>query len=204
MKYYLSSYKFGKESEKLASMAPLGEMLYISNALDITGYDEERKKNTEQEEISTLTQLGLKVEQLDLREYFGEKNRLKQKLVEKKAVFIRGGNVFVLRQAMNLSGMDEILNDLIENDDFLYSGFSAAGCVLAPTLDAYKIVDDSEQLPYQNSTTIMQGLGHTTFCLMPHWDSDHPESKDIDKEIEYCIANKISYKAIRDGEVLIF
>lgn len=39
--------------------------------------------------------------------------------------------------------------------------------------------------------------------FMPHWDSDHPESADIEKEITYCKENNISYKAIRDGEVII-
>jgi len=38
---------------------------------------------------------------------------------------------------------------------------------------------------------------------MPHWDSNHPESVDIDKEIAYCKENNIQYKAIRDGEVII-
>ncbi|MEK9181876.1 MAG: hypothetical protein AAB786_02535 [Patescibacteria group bacterium] len=38
---------------------------------------------------------------------------------------------------------------------------------------------------------------------MPHFDSDHPESEAINKEIEFCQQNNIPYKAIRDGEVII-
>ena len=39
--------------------------------------------------------------------------------------------------------------------------------------------------------------------ILPHYKSDHPESEDIDKEVEYCDKNNIPYKTLRDGEVMI-
>ena len=39
--------------------------------------------------------------------------------------------------------------------------------------------------------------------LLPHYDSDHPESEDIAKEVEYCKNNNVPYKTLRDGEVII-
>ena len=139
---------------------------------------------------------------LDLRDYFGKQDELRNKLEERGAIFISGGNVFVLRQAMRLSGLDKILPEL-QDTDFLYAGYSAAGCVLAPNLKAYEIVDPLDTPYSEQKEVIWKGLGFVDWALMPHWDSDHPESADIDKEIAYCKENNIPYKAIRDGEVIV-
>ena len=39
--------------------------------------------------------------------------------------------------------------------------------------------------------------------ILPHYKSDHQESKDIDKEVECYIQNKILFKVLKDGEVII-
>ena len=105
---------------------------------------------------------------------------------------------------MKLSGFDNILQTLLDRKDFLYAGYSAGACVLAPSLEAYKFVDDSKDTPYlELKEVLFDGLGILDFAFMPHYDSDHPESEAIAKEIEYCIKNKILFKAFRDGEVLI-
>ncbi|MDI1234349.1 MAG: hypothetical protein PSX81_08710 [bacterium] len=39
--------------------------------------------------------------------------------------------------------------------------------------------------------------------ILPYSNSVHPETEDIGKSIEYCIDNKILFKALRDGEVII-
>ncbi|WP_301108021.1 hypothetical protein [Sporosarcina sp.] len=41
------------------------------------------------------------------------------------------------------------------------------------------------------------------YAIAPHYKSDHPESQDIDRSIEYMIDNKIPFIALKDGEVLI-
>jgi dipeptidase E len=88
--------------------------------------------------------------------------------------------------------------------DFLYGGFSAAGCVLAPDLHAYQIVDNPKDFPYAESQeTLWEGLGLVDFAFMPHFDSDHPESADIGKEIQFCQEMSMPYRAVRDGEVII-
>jgi dipeptidase E len=38
---------------------------------------------------------------------------------------------------------------------------------------------------------------------MPHWNSDHPESADIDKEIAYCEQHGLAYLPLKDGDVHI-
>lgn len=203
MKFYLSSYKLGNETGRLKNLVPNGKIGYIPNALDFSYADAERRRKSIEEDMSSLSGLGLEVKLVNLRDYFNKHDELKKQLEELRAIFISGGNVFVLRQAMKLSGFDKILKDLQAENDFLYAGYSVAGCVLAPNLKAYEIVDKPDA-PYGESNEIIwEGLGLVDFTFMPHWDSDHPESADIDKEIEYCKKNNIPYKAIKDGEVII-
>ncbi len=202
MKYYLSSYELGNETDKLKVLAPKGKIGYIPNARDFTGTDPERRAKRNANNMNSLRGLGLEVELVNLSDYFGKQDELKKKLEELGAIFISGGNVFVLRQAMKLSGLDEILKEL-RDTDFLYAGYSAAGCVLGPNLKAYEIVDKIDTPYPDQKEVIWEGLGFVDWAFMPHWDSDHPESADIEKEIAYCKENNIPYKTIRDGEVII-
>lgn len=203
MKFYLSSYEIGNETERLKKLVPNGKIGYIPNARDFTSADPERRAKRNEKDMGSLRELGLEVGMINLRDYFGNRDGLKKKLDELGAIFISGGNVFVLRQAMKLSGLDEILKELRDNNNFLYAGYSAAGCVLAPNLKAYEIVDKPDTPYDEQKEVIWDGLGFVDFAFMPHWDSNHPESADIEKEIAYCKQNNISYKAIRDGDVII-
>jgi len=202
MKYYLSSYELGNEIEKFKSLVPKGKIGYIPNARDFTGADPERRAKGNNKNMALLRELGLEVELVDLRDYFGKKSELKKKLEEIGAIFISGGNVFVLRQAMKLSGLDEILKEM-QDTDFLYAGYSAAGCVLGPNLKCYEIVDKVDTPYSEQKDVIFEGLGFIDWAFMPHFDSNHPESENILKEIIYCKENNISYKTVRDGEVII-
>ncbi|HEY4503039.1 MAG TPA: Type 1 glutamine amidotransferase-like domain-containing protein [Candidatus Paceibacterota bacterium] len=203
MKFYLSSYELGNEIEKLKKLIPKGRIGYIPNARDFTGADPERRERRNKNDMQSLRELGLEIEMINLRDYFGKQSELKKKLEELGAIFISGGNVFVLRQAMKLSGLDEILKELRDDSDFLFAGYSAAGCVLAPSLKGMELVDPLDTPYSEQKEIIWDGLGFVDFRFMPHWDSNHPESSDIDKEITYCKENNIPYKAIRDGEVII-
>ncbi len=204
MKYYLSSFELGNETEKLKALVPKGKIGYIPNARDAS--DPERREKRNNTDIASLRELNLEVELVNLSDYFERQNELKKKLDELGAIFISGGNVFILRQAMKLSGMDEILYKM-QNTNFLYAGYSAAGCVLSRDLTCYKIVDRTD-IPYctpyrEQKEVIWEGLGFIDWAFMPHWDSDHSESADIEKEIAYCKENNIPYKAIKDGEVIV-
>ena len=136
MKFYLSSYKLGNKTGQLKKLVPYGKIGYIPNALDFSNADLVRRKNHIEKDISALRELGLTVELLDLKDYFDNQSALKEKLTELGAVFVSGGNTFVLRQAMKLSGLDKLLREFNKDDNFLYAGYSAAGCVLSPDLNA--------------------------------------------------------------------
>jgi len=205
MKFYLSSYKFGNEIEELKKLIPKNKKTaYISNALDFSD-DLERRRKGEESAIEQFKNLNLDVEIIDLREYFNQKDKLEKKLNAFGIIWVRGGNCFVLRQAMKLSGFDNILKNLAEkNVDILYGGDSAGICVLAPTLKGIDLMDDLTQRPYRKQIgTIWEGLGILNYSIIPHYNSDHPESKDTDKTVRYMIKNKILFKVLEDGEVII-
>lgn len=202
MKLYLSSYKLGNEVEKLKKLLGHGKIAYISNALDSVK-DTNWLNEFVAYDIQELTNANLDVEKLDLRNYFGKENELRDKLNNLSGIWVSGGNVFVLRQAMKLSGLDKIIKEFRSRPDFVYGGYSAGACVLSPSLKGYEIVDDPQNQPYELKETIWDGLGLIDYVFVPHFKSNHPESADIDKEIEYLQKNNIPFKALRDGEVLI-
>lgn len=205
MKFYLSSFKFGNKKAQLKKLAPSENIWIVPNALDFRPTNDIQTTKSIENKIMRLNEIGLHAKTLDLKEYFSKKDELKTKINDYRAVFVMGGNVFVLRQAMKLSGFDEILLSHKNDPNFLYSGYSAAGCVLAPNLEPYKVVGDATVTPYRESKNVIwEGLGLVDFALMPHYQSDHPESESINKGIKYCQENNIKYKALRDGEVLIF
>ncbi|HMO18488.1 MAG TPA: Type 1 glutamine amidotransferase-like domain-containing protein [Oligoflexia bacterium] len=182
-----------------------GKLDYIPNALDFTTADPEKRLKHIASDSDLLKELGFSVRVLDLREYFGKQKELQDRLSEVSSVWVSGGNTFVLRQAMNLSGFDELMSSYLhDRKDFLYGAYSAGCCVLSPDLSHLQQVDDPNDFPYPEITeTIWDGLGYIDFAFLPHYRSDHPESADIEKEVEYCIDNKILFIALRDGEVLI-
>ncbi len=203
MKFYLSSYKIGNDVDKLKNLIPENKKTaYISNALDFSN-DIERRKQSEATDIDQLKSLGLDVEILDLREYFDKQIELEKKILEFGVIWVRGGNLFVLRQAMKISGFDNVLKNILKNN-ILYGGFSAGICILAPTLRGMDLIDDSTVKPYKNQQEIIwDGLDILDYSIIPHYHSDHPESESANKAVEYMIENKLLFKALKDGEVII-
>ena len=207
MKFYLSSYKLGEKAETLKEWMAFGEKKvgYIPNAFDFTKMDPENRKKHMDFDIAGLKDLGFTVEVLDLRDFFGKKEELEGKLKSLDMLWVSGGNTFVLRQAMKLSGFDTLFAKLRERKDFVYGAYSAGCCVLSTTLLGLQIVDEPFEYPYPESQeTIWEGLGVLDYMFLPHFDSDHPESADIDKEVEYCKMHGLPFKTVRDGEVIAF
>jgi dipeptidase E len=207
MKFYLSSYKLGNEEniEKFKSMFAQTNKLTacISNALDYST-DITRREKGKMENMKILAEIGLKPEIFDLRNFFDKKKELKEALKKYDLLWVRGGNAFVLRQAMHLSGFDEFLIESTkQNEPLIYSGYSAGVCVLGPTLKGLATADDPTQKPYGDYETIWEGLNILDYLILPHYKSNHPESADIDKDVEFCKSQNIPFKTLSDGEVII-
>lgn len=173
----------------------------INNAKD--GIPAQSRQIRLEEQFLRLREIGLEPEEVDLREYFIDSLGLHEALLAFDLVWVTGGNAFLLRKACRQSGLDAFLSDAIKNEEFMYGGFSAGVCVLAPSLRGIELVDD-EHFPadgYGNET-IWEGLGILPYHVAPHYKSEHPESNDIDKVVAYWERQGTSYKTLRDGEVI--
>jgi dipeptidase E len=205
MKFYLSSYKFGSQTETLKNMLPRGSKIgHINNARDWTTADPVIRRNHQDAEIEQLNQFGFTAEALNLQDYFYKEVELGKKLEQLDGLWVSGGNTFVLRQAMQLSGFDKLFEQLKDRKEFLFGGYSAGICILCDSLKYIQNVDNPNDFPYAGSNTIIwDGLNVFNYGLLPHYNSDHFESEAIGKEVEVCIQNKWLFKALRDGEVII-
>ena len=113
-----------------------------------------------------------------------------------------GGNIFTLRLAMKYGGFDNYLKEISNNDKYLYAGYSAGICVLGPRLNGLDIVDEPIN-PYNNEEPIFEGIDIIDFVPVPHYKSEHPESKLVDEVVELFGEKEIRYKALKDGDVII-
>jgi len=203
MKLYLSSYKFGNHPEKLAELAGSNKKVaVIMNAVDYG--DKERQHNNLLVQIEKLKELGFDAEELDLRNYFGKKDELKEYLKGIGMVWIHGGNAFLLKRAFEQSNFDILIKEFVLNNQIVYAGFSAAVCVAVPTLRGTELVDDPNVVPEgYNKKFDWNGLGFIPYSVAVHYRSNHPESEAIEKEVEYFKENNMPYKTLQDGEVII-
>ncbi len=204
MKFYVSSYRLGNEPEKLAAMVAGGRRgLVIVNAWDWSN-DLERRQAGIERECSDMERWGIRAEALDLRPFFRRSEALREQIDRADVLWVVGGNTFVLRRAFAYSGLDQILWQKQSDEAFVYAGYSAGICLLAPTLRGLHIVDDPNVVPegYQPET-LWDGLGLLPYSIAPHYHSNHPESEGINLEVDYMIEHKILFKVLSDGDVII-
>ena len=199
---YLSSYKLGNKTEFLKKWINKNgnKLALIVNARDAKEQNDIEKEKIN-ENIKMLEDIGFEVNILNLKKYFNN-NSLNKELTKFDAFCAIGGNVFVLRQAMKLSGFDKYLKENINNNKLLYIGYSAGSCVLAKKLDGLHLVDEPIN-PYNSDDVIYDGVGLLNYCITPHYKSNHKESILIDKVVQYMKKNKKNYKTLCDGDVII-
>lgn len=206
MRLYLSSFGLGNQPQRLVNLvAGHSRAVVILNAYDELA-PSQRALRLERE-ITALQHLGLTTTELDLRHYFApttRPNALAAVLHDVGLIWVRGGNTFVLRRAMEVSGFAHLLPDLLTRDALVYGGYSAGIVVLSPSLHGIDIVDDPYRVPDgYNATPIWEGLGIVPYAFAPHYQSDHPEAAAVATLVQYYSDHNISYKALRDGEVLV-
>lgn len=203
MNLYLSSYRIGNHGEELAELAKGKTALIISNALDFSD-DAERLKFGREREATWLAELGVNSEFLDLRDYFSTPDALDEKLKKAGMLWVVGGNTFLLRKAMRLSGLDELLHDRVNDQSFLYGGYSAGICVLSPSLRGIHLADEplAKSVGYEHEV-IWEGLGIIGDYIVPHYRCNHFESESMEAVVDYYRDRKLSYRTLSDGEVIV-
>lgn len=201
MRLYLSSFDIGDRPAELVKLAPKGRIGLIMNALD--NFPDARQ-NWQSAQTEKLAALGFTVEPFDLRDCFGVPCQMRGRLKQLDAVWINGGNAFVLRRAMAMSGFDEAIKAALSHDEIAYAGFSAAAVVLHESLRGLELIDDPTDVPDGYPKDVpWDGLDILPFAIVVHYDSDHSESEGASKEVEFYRANGIAFKTLKDGQALV-
>ena len=201
MRLYLSSYELGDHPSEFAAMVRgSGYGWLIMNALD--GADPEVRHRETARQISNLAGLGLAASELDLRVHDAES--LRSTFGHPDFLWVRGGNVFTLRAALARSGADALIVEQLGLDAFVYAGFSAGACVLAPSLVGLEACDSTEDAVSLYGGAEYDGLSILDRPLVPHLVSPkHPESAALTRVARaYALEGK-PYWALRDGDALV-
>ncbi len=194
MRLYLSSFRLGQHHQRLLGLAGDGRRTaLVPNAVDnIPGPG---RSEALRRDITELEAAGLTVAVLDLRQA-GAVDRL----AAFDVVWVRGGNIFVLRRALADTGADTVLVDLLQRDAIVYGGYSAGSCVLGPDLTALAQVDDITAV----DAPVTSGLGLLDRPFVPHVQSpQHPESAACDAVAAGYQARGQPHWALSDGQVLL-
>lgn len=202
MRLYLSSFRLGCCPERLVALAGDGRRLaVVANAMDAQPPAERRTGVAR--EVTALAALGFAAEELDLRTVTPA--TATAALARFDVVWLRGGNVFVLADALHASGAGAVLAERLAADDVVYAGYSAGPCVLAPTLAGLDAVDPpGAVVAASGRQPTMAGLGVLDRCVVPHVASpNHPASAALAAVAARYARDGVDHVALRDGEVLV-
>jgi dipeptidase E len=176
----------------------------IANAMDATP-GEVRRAGVARE-VGALAELGFDPQELDLREFFGRPaGEVEAVLDAFPAVWVRGGNAFLLRYAMARSGADDVLSSRLREDTIVYAGYSAGPCVLAPSLQGLELCDFPQKVTQTwGAEPVWDGLGLLGHAFVPHVDSPgHPETEACGRVAERYRADGTPHRTLSDGQVLV-
>ena len=205
MRLYLSSFRMGDHPEHLVALAggDSRRSVVIANAMD--GAPPDVRRDSVELELAALADLGLGAAELDLRDYFGHQQRIRQDLAGVAMAWLRGGNTFMLRYALDRSGADTVLRELLAADALVYAGYSAGACVLSPSLRGLELVDDADAVTRTyGSPPLWDGLAVLHEAFVPHYRSrGHPETAAIEQVVIRYRAGGIAYRTLRDGQALL-
>ena len=204
MRLFLSSQDLGNYADVAARMAGKNKKaLYIKNAQDDLPAKQRNFSTPAKKKM--FEAVGFEFEEIDLRDYFGNPEKLANKLNDFGSFWAAGGNAFVLRRAFAASGLDKILIDLLKKDKILYGGWSAGAMVMSPDIRGsdWDKTDRPEIVPKgYDAKIIWEGLAQVPFYIAPHIGNkmfgDRPAGM-----IEYYKSRKLPYYALKDGQVVI-
>ncbi|CAM3064697.1 Type 1 glutamine amidotransferase-like domain-containing protein [Prescottella defluvii] len=215
MRLFLASYRFGAHVDRFVDLVGgPGPIAVIANAAD--AWPARARESAVVSDVVPLRRLGFAPSEVDLRDYVGRPADLAEALSRFRAVWVRGGNTFVLRAQLARSGADDVLRDLLDRDVIGYAGYSAGACVMAPSLVGVDCADDpGEVAPTCGTAPRWDGLGLIDFSIVPHHvetgtlddastpaDAPNP-GDDAARMIEACRAAGVRYRALTDDQAIV-
>jgi dipeptidase E len=204
MRLYLSSFRMGNRPEQLPKLVgDSTRVAVIANAMD--GDLVAVRRAGVEREVTALSALGFRPEELDLRAHFDEADAVEAVLAEYGLLWLRGGNVFMLRYALHRTGADAALARLLHRDALVYGGYSAGACVLGPTIRGFERTDDPLVVQsIYGDEPIWTGMDIVDFVFVPHVDSpEHPASAALGRLAVDYESTGVQHRRLRDGQVLV-
>jgi dipeptidase E len=205
MRLYLSSFRNGDHADELVRMAggTGATVAVIANSCD--GAPPDVRADAVAGEHERLRAVGLSTEEVDLRDFFDGAGNLAATIAPYDVLWLRGGNVFTLRHAMQASGLDELVLAGLRADGFVYAGYSAGPCVLAPSLRGLEDCDDADEVTrLYGVPPVFDGLGLLDRPFVPHLRSPgHPETELLAAVSAAYSAQGVEHWQLRDGQVLV-
>lgn len=205
MRLYLSSYRLGDTPGDLVTLMRGGtRALIVANALDaIPAERREAYRANVYDPVAEFARLGIAAELIDLR-LAGTPAQLRARLETSDLVWVMGGNSFVLRRAMRMSGFEKVIVELLAADALVYGGFSAGAVVATPTLRGIELMDDPYGVPHGYDPEIVwDGLNLVDFSIVPHFESDHPESALAKATALRLERLGLAHRTLRDGQAIV-
>lgn len=178
-----------------------GRAAIVVNALDEYGDGRTRDLGRE---VRLWEAFGYECQELDLRAYFDSgPDGLRQRLDGLDALWVMGGNAFVLGRAVARSGLGGALRAQAHRPEFVYAGYSAGACVAGPDLRGIELIDDPGVIPEGYDPAAEPGcLNLVPYRIVPHWRSRHPESDKAEIAAEWLAGEGLEHRCLRDGEFI--
>ncbi|MGW4535842.1 Type 1 glutamine amidotransferase-like domain-containing protein [Nocardia sp. NPDC004340] len=202
MRLFLSSYRFGAHQRRLLELtgAP-GPVAVIANACDAWP---SAWQSAVTSDLVPLRRLGFQPEVLDLRDYLDRPDEVERRLREFPAVWVRGGNTFVLRAQFARSGADLALRKLLAEDALVYAGYSAGACVMTPDFHGIEAIDDPGEVRTACGVEPRwDGLGLVDRRIVPHLDSPTDPQGLSRKLVRDYVSDGIPHWALTDDHVVV-
>ncbi|MFF0635731.1 Type 1 glutamine amidotransferase-like domain-containing protein [Nocardia sp. NPDC004151] len=202
MRLFLSSYRFGAHQRRLLELAGApGPVAVIANACDAWP---SAWQSAVTSDLVPLRRLGFQPEVLDLRDYLGRPDEVERRLREFPAVWVRGGNTFVLRAQFARSGADLALRKLLAEDALVYAGYSAGACVMTPDFHGIEAIDDPDEVRAACGVEPRwDGLGLVDRRIVPHLDSPTDPQGLSRKLVRDYVSAGIPHWALTDDHVVV-
>lgn len=117
------------------------------------------------------------------------------------SLMVTGGNSFALLKNIKENGYDKLIETLSQNEDFIYSGFSAGAIIMTPDI-RIALKENAWGFGYDENLVNLQdtrALGYVDFEILPHYDAklDFSHLKLYEKKY------RTSVRAITDQEFII-
>ncbi|WP_299571279.1 Type 1 glutamine amidotransferase-like domain-containing protein [uncultured Williamsia sp.] len=193
MRLFLSSLGFGDHPDALVRTVGEGAKIgVVVNAVDDRpASDRDLAVEVESDEMARL---GLRPAHLDVRDPDAV-----HRLDDLDALWVRGGNTFVLRAAFAAAGADAVVVDRVRAGALMWAGYSAGAAVLSPDLRYVAEVDDPSAAGISPVST---GLGLLDRPVVPHVDGAYDEALRCAALSDRLTREGIAHHRIGDRDAL--